>query len=80
MLVMTADQDLPSRWTAATVYDDMWVDPDDDPRHVGTSPVGERETLIQYLHAYRVTLKMKCDDLIRSSKPGGLFCRQPFPC
>jgi hypothetical protein len=22
---------LPSRWMAATVYDDMWVDPDDDP-------------------------------------------------
>jgi hypothetical protein len=63
MLLVTADQDLPSRWTAATVYDDMWVDPDDDPRHVGTSPVGERETLIQYLDAYRLTLRMKCDGL-----------------
>lgn len=60
---MTAEDDLPSRWTAATVYDDMWVDPDDDPRHVRSSPVGERETLIQYLHAYRLTLKMKCDGL-----------------
>ena len=63
MVLVTADPDLPSRWTAATVYDDMWVDPDDDPRDVGTSPVGERETLIQYLHAYRLTLRMKCDGL-----------------
>jgi Protein of unknown function (DUF664) len=63
MVVVTAEPDLPSRWTAATVYDDMWVDPDDDPRDVGTSPVGERETLIQYLHAYRLTLRMKCDGL-----------------
>jgi hypothetical protein len=71
---VTADQDLPRRWTAATVYDDMWVDPDDDPRDVGTSPVGERETLIQYLHAYRLTLRMKCDgltpeQLVRRSVP-----------
>ena len=63
IIVVTAEDDLPSRWTAATVYDDMWVDPDDDPRHVRSSPVGERETLIQYLHAYRLTLKMKCDGL-----------------
>src|SRR5829696_8815923 len=63
MVLVTADPDLPSRWTAATVYDDMWVDPDGDPRDVGTSPVGERETLIQYLHAYRLTLRMKCDGL-----------------
>jgi uncharacterized damage-inducible protein DinB len=63
MLHVTGDQDLPSRWTAATVYDDMWVDPDDDPRDVGTSPVGERETLTQYLRAYRLTLRLKCDGL-----------------
>jgi hypothetical protein len=63
MVSRDSDPDLPSRWTAATVYDDMWVDPDDDPRDVGTSPVGERETLIQYLHAYRLTLTMKCDGL-----------------
>lgn len=62
MVAVAADPDLPSRWTAATVYDDMWVDPDDDPRDVGT-PVGERETLIQYLDAYRLTLRMKCDGL-----------------
>jgi hypothetical protein len=63
MVAVIADSDLPSRWTAATVYDDMWVDPGDDPRDGGTSPVGERETLIQYLDAYRLTLRMKCDGL-----------------
>src|SRR5215212_5936968 len=63
MLLVTADQDLPSRWTAATVYDDMWVDPYDDPREVETPPVGERETLVHYLDAYRLTLRMKCDGL-----------------
>jgi len=63
MLLVTADQDLPSRWTAVTVYDDMWVDPGDDPREVATNPVGERETLIHYLDAYRLTLRMKCDGL-----------------
>jgi uncharacterized damage-inducible protein DinB len=63
MLLVTADQDLPSRWTAATVYEDMWVDPAEDPREVETPPVGERETLIHYLDAYRLTLRMKCDGL-----------------
>ena len=53
MLLVTADQDLPSRWTAATVYDDMWVDPDDDPREVATNPVGERETLIRHADLLR---------------------------
>jgi hypothetical protein len=24
-----------ARWTQATVYPDMWVDPDDDPRETG---------------------------------------------
>lgn len=63
MLLVAADQHLPSRWTAATVYDDMWIDPADDPREVRPSPVGERETLTRYLRAYRLTLKMKCDGL-----------------
>jgi len=57
------DEDVPSRWTAATVYDDMWVDPADDPRESERPPVGERETLVQYLRAYRLTLGMKCDGL-----------------
>ncbi len=25
--------DAPARWTQATVYPDMWTDPDDDPRN-----------------------------------------------
>jgi uncharacterized damage-inducible protein DinB len=53
----------PSRWTASRVYADMWVDPDDDPRDTGTELADERATLIEYLHAYRLTLEMKCSDL-----------------
>lgn len=60
---MTADEAGPQRWTVATVYADMWVDPDDDPRDTGVSPVGERDSLTQYLAAYRHTLRMKCDGL-----------------
>jgi uncharacterized damage-inducible protein DinB len=62
-VVEMTDEDVPSRWTAATVYDDMWVDPADDPRESERPPVGERETLVQYLRAYRLTLGMKCDGL-----------------
>jgi hypothetical protein len=53
----------PQRWTQATEHPDMWVDAADDPRDVDGSPVGERETLLEYLHAYRHTLRMKCDGL-----------------
>lgn len=53
-----------TRWTKATVYPDMWVDPDDDPRHSdGASPDGELATLQDYLTSYRLTLRMKCDGL-----------------
>lgn len=42
----------------------MWVDPDDDPRNTdGTSPDGELETYLDYLHSYRHTILMKCHDL-----------------
>ncbi|MGD9961043.1 DinB family protein [Nocardioides sp.] len=44
-------------------FPDMWVDPDDDPRDTGTSPVGERATLVDYLRHYRLTLAMKCEGL-----------------
>jgi uncharacterized damage-inducible protein DinB len=54
---------VPDRWTAATVYEDMWVDPDDDPRDTGESLLDERGTLLAYLRAYRHTLVMKCADL-----------------
>ena len=68
--------DTPQRWTKATVYPDMWVDPDDDPRNMdGTSPDGERETYIDYLRNYRHTILMKCDGL----KPEQLATRSVPP-
>lgn len=51
------------RWTSATVYPDMWTDPDDDPRQALAKPVGEKETYWNYLKQYRITLEMKCDGL-----------------
>lgn len=54
----------PNRWTKATVYPYMWVDPDDDPRNTdGTSPDGEAETQLEFIHDYRFTLRMKCEGL-----------------
>ncbi|QMW68312.1 DinB family protein [Mumia sp. ZJ1417] len=41
----------------------MWVDPQDDPRDSDAQSVGERETLLDYLRVYRLTLRMKCDGL-----------------
>ncbi|MCB5170088.1 DinB family protein [Streptomyces bambusae] len=61
---MTEQQ--PERWTEATVYPDMWADPDKDPRNVhgtGPEPEGERATLEQFLSDYRLTLRMKCEGL-----------------
>lgn len=56
--------DQPSRWTKATVYPDMWVDPADDPRNnEGVSPDGELATLRDYVTGYRMTLLMKCEEL-----------------
>ena len=56
--------DQPERWTEATVYPDMWVDPDQDPRNSdGVSPDGELATLQDYLTSYRLTLLMKCEGL-----------------
>lgn len=52
----------PARWSQATVYPDMWADPDDDPRE-GLSPEGELATLQDYLTNYRLTLRMKCEGL-----------------
>ena len=42
---------------------DMWVDPEEDPRETGEQPVGEKETLWDYLRRYRLTLQMKCAEL-----------------
>ena len=56
--------DPPARWTKATIYPDMWVDPNDDPRNrEGVSPDGELATLQDYLTHYRITLRMKCEGL-----------------
>jgi len=61
---MTRVSEQPSRWRKATVYPDMWVDPDDDPRNSGgVSPDGELATLQDYLSDYRLTLQMKCEGL-----------------
>ncbi|MFE0653384.1 DinB family protein [Streptomyces sp. NPDC059534] len=61
---MDSMSDEPARWTQATVYPDMWADPDDDPRNRdGASPDGERATLRDFLVDYRITLKMKCEGL-----------------
>ncbi|MFF3057345.1 DinB family protein [Streptomyces sp. NPDC057909] len=56
--------DQPVRWTQATVYPDMWADPNDDPRNKeGASPDGELATLQNFLTDYRITLRMKCEGL-----------------
>jgi uncharacterized damage-inducible protein DinB len=57
------DESVPQRWTASTVHPDMWMDPDGDPRDAGVELVNERATLIDYLRAYRLTLRLKCADL-----------------
>ncbi len=54
----------PERWSQASVYPDMWADPDDDPRNNdGVSPDGELATLADFLSGYRMTLRMKCEGL-----------------
>lgn len=57
------DATVPARWSASTVRQDMWVDPDDDPRDSGVALVDERAVLLEYLGAYRATLEMKCEGL-----------------
>ena len=45
-------------------FPDMWVDPEDDPRDNGGGvPADEKQNLVDYLRAYRLTLEMKCDGL-----------------
>lgn len=41
----------------------LWVDPEHDPRTSGAEPVGEKETVWEYLCRYRMTLVMKCEGL-----------------
>jgi uncharacterized damage-inducible protein DinB len=64
----------PARWSQAKVYDDMWVDPDDDPRESGGTAHDEKSVLVEYLRDYRLTLEMKCagldpEQLARRSVP-----------
>ena len=63
MTTSGASGSLPTRWTKSTVYRDMWVDPDDDPRETDAETVDERSTLLEYLRYYRLTLELKCADL-----------------
>lgn len=68
--------DAPERWTKATIYPDMWVDPGEDPRNSeGVSPDGELATLQDYVRNYRLTLLMKCKGL----NPGQLARRSVPP-
>jgi uncharacterized damage-inducible protein DinB len=64
-----------SRWSRATIFPDMWVDPDDDPRESGSETADERTTLVEYLRKYRLTLEMKCADLSAEQ----LACRSVPP-
>jgi Protein of unknown function (DUF664) len=62
--IVNTVSDVPGRWSQASVYPDMWVDPDQDPRNsAGVSPDGELATLQDYLRSYRLTLQMKCEGL-----------------
>jgi hypothetical protein len=63
-----------TRWTKSTVYQDMWIDPDDDPRETEVDADDERGVLLDYLRYYRLTLEMKCagldaEQLARRSVP-----------
>ncbi len=51
------------RWTQSTVFADMWVDPDDDPRETEVDSSDERAVLLDYLRYYRLTVRMKCQGL-----------------
>jgi uncharacterized damage-inducible protein DinB len=56
--------DRPERWSRATRYPDMWLDPEDDPRDTNQpSPDGELATLQDYLSHFRRTLLLKCEGL-----------------
>jgi hypothetical protein len=63
VLGVPSEDPVPTRWTAATVYPDMWVDPDEDRRETDVEPVDERSTVLEFLRRYRLTLEMKCAGL-----------------
>ncbi|MEU9144107.1 DinB family protein [Streptomyces sp. NPDC048349] len=57
------DKAVVTRWSPSTIYPDMWVDPDDDPRESGDETVDERGTLLESLRHFRLTIEMKCAGL-----------------
>jgi len=62
--IVNTVSEVPERWSKATVYPDVWVDADEDPRNSeGVSPDGELAALQDYLRHYRLTLQMKCEGL-----------------
>jgi uncharacterized damage-inducible protein DinB len=61
--VAQPEGEIPSRWSATTIYPDMWADPEDDPRESLDEGTGERAVLAAYLNRYRMTFEMKCQGL-----------------
>lgn len=60
----SANGEVPERWSALGEDSGMWMDPAQDPRFAASADLeGERDTLLDYLRAYRLTLEMKCADL-----------------
>ena len=58
---------VPERWNAVHPKSNMWMDRAQDPRFAGAAEVeGERATLLEYLHAYRLALELK---LARPRRP-----------
>ena len=54
----------PPAESRATVYPDMWLDPDDDPRETGAHNHGRAQHVARLLCAATgLTLQIKCDDL-----------------
>lgn len=49
--------------TRSRRHPDLWLDPEDDPRS-DRLPRGELDTLTDYLGNYRLTLQLKCADLV----------------
>lgn len=41
---------------------DLWTEPENDPRSFG-NPVGEKATYREYLGNYRLTIRLKCEEL-----------------
>lgn len=63
MTTPDSSESVAPRWTESTVYQDMWVDPDHDPRETDVDMGDERAMLLDYLRYYRLTVELKCADL-----------------